>query len=150
MLALLGLLGFCLFPYFFTVALRYTAAGQAVVILPTIPMLTLLFSAALGRERLTGRRILSLLIAAAGACVALDGTGLNGLSIGYASFGGNTLMFAAAISSAMYNVLVPPLAVWHGPIAVVLAAMFAGTVILAILPGPDIVGMLESDRKSVV
>src|SRR5580692_8680717 len=115
MLALLGLLGFCLFPYFFTVTLRYTAAGQAVVILPTIPMLTLLFSAALGRERLTGRRILSLLIAAAGACVALDGTGLNGLSIGYASFGGNTLMFAAAISSAMYNVLVPPLAVWHGP-----------------------------------
>lgn len=140
-LALLGILGFCLFPFLFTAALLHAGAGQAALALPAIPMLTLLFAAVLGRERLTWRKAAGVALAGAGVCVAL---GMGASALPGATLAGGALMLGAAASSAGYNVLVPPLAGRHGTLTVVLSSMVAGTAALALLAAPGLLARLPS------
>lgn len=132
-LSLLGIPGFCLFPYFFTAALRHTNAGQVALVLPTIPMLTLLLAASLGRERLTLLRVVGVATAGAGVCVALGLVGPGGLVASNIALEGGLLMLAAAASSAIFNVFAPPFIAEVGAARAVLIGMAAGTLGLTLL-----------------
>lgn len=140
-LSLLGVPGFCLFPYLFTAALQHAGAGQAALVLPTTPMLTLLLAASLGRERLTLRRLAGIVTAGVGVCVALGATD-PGASASQIALDSGALMLAAAASSAIYNVFAPPFIVRHGASRVVLVGMIAGTLGLALLALPGLSGGL--------
>jgi drug/metabolite transporter (DMT)-like permease len=132
-LVLLGLLGFCLYPFLFTAALRHAEAALAALALPLIPLLTLVLGAALGRERLTARKLVGVTVAGVGVSGAygFDTSALPGAAL----FGG-ALMLGAAASSAAYNVLAPPLVVRRGSLGVVLVATAAGTMALALVTLP--------------
>ena len=141
-LSLLGIPGFCLFPYLFTAALRHTGAGQVALVLPTIPLLTLLLAASLGRERLTLRRVAGIAAAGAGVCVALGAAGPGGVAASQIALGGGMLMLSAAASSAVFNVFAPPFIAEVGAARAVLVGMAAGTLGLALLALAGISGAL--------
>jgi drug/metabolite transporter (DMT)-like permease len=98
----LGALQFGLFGYFFTASLEYVPAARAAMVLATMPILTLLFSALLGRERLAVTKALGAILACGGVSLAL---GDRGLVVGDEAWKGDALMFGAAVIGSLYNVM---------------------------------------------
>lgn len=101
----LGLLCFTLQPLLYNVSLVYTTAARAALAMSTMPLLTMLLSAALGHERLSRRRSLGVLVAMGGVALAL----LAGLGSAPAdAWVGDLVMLACAGVMAVFNVLCPP------------------------------------------
>jgi drug/metabolite transporter (DMT)-like permease len=98
----LGALQFGLFGWFFTASLQYVPAARAAMVLATMPILTLAFSAMMGRERLTLPKAVGALLACGGVALAL---GDRALSVGSEAWKGDALMFGAALIGSLYNVL---------------------------------------------
>jgi drug/metabolite transporter (DMT)-like permease len=98
----LGALQFGLFGWFFTAALQYVPAARAAMVLATMPILTLVLSALLGRERVTVPKALGAVLACVGVSLAL---GDRGLAVGDQAWKGDLLMFGAALVGSLYNVL---------------------------------------------
>lgn len=102
----LGLLFFALFPVLFNAALRFTTAARGALALSTLPVLTMLAAAILRVERLSGRKILGVILAMAGVAMAL---GLDFRTAPVGAWRGDLLMLAAAACMALYNALSRPL-----------------------------------------
>ena len=75
--AALGVLFFGIFFVVYNAALHYTTAARGSLALSTLPLVTMLVAALLGREALTTRKTAGVLIAITGVAIAL-GTGLYG------------------------------------------------------------------------
>ena len=97
----LGLVQFGLFPWLFTMSLSHIPAGRAALVLATQPLLPLLLSSMVGRERLTSVKVFGGLLALAAVAVAL-GDRLGGG--GAAAWKGDLFMFGASVSGSLYNV----------------------------------------------
>ena len=98
----LGALQFGLFGWCFTAAMLYVPAARAAMVLATMPILTLVLSALLGRERVTVPKALGAILACVGVSLAL---GDRGLSVSDEAWKGDLLMFGAALIGSLYNVL---------------------------------------------
>ncbi|HEX2115588.1 MAG TPA: DMT family transporter, partial [Alphaproteobacteria bacterium] len=98
----LGALQFGLFGWLFTASLQYVPAARAALVLATMPMLTLALSALMGREKLTGPKVLGALFAFGGVAFAL---GDRAQSAGDQVWRGDALMFGAALIGSVYNVV---------------------------------------------
>ncbi|HEX7810914.1 MAG TPA: DMT family transporter [Burkholderiales bacterium] len=100
-IAVLGLIQFALFAWFFSAALQYIPAARGALVLSTQPLLTLGLAVALKRERFT-------LAKAAGGIVALLGVAFalgDRVSVpGSDTMRGDLLMFGAAVTGSIYNV----------------------------------------------
>jgi drug/metabolite transporter (DMT)-like permease len=68
----LALLFFTIYPYTFALALAYTTAVRGSLALASMPLLTLAFAIAIGREALLWRRVIGMLIAVAGLAFVLS------------------------------------------------------------------------------
>ncbi|CAN5893495.1 hypothetical protein BH11PSE13_BH11PSE13_35010 [soil metagenome] len=123
----LGLLFFGLFPALFNASLAFTTAARGAIALSTLPLLTMLAGAAIGTERLTGRKTLGVLIAMAGVVAALV-SGLSSAPAG--AWRGDLLMIAAALCMAIYNVGSKPFIGRSSPIGFTVVAMGVGAVCL--------------------
>ncbi len=104
--AALGVLFFSLFFVIYNVALSYTTAARGSLALSILPLSTMLVAALLGRESLTRRKTLGVLIAMLGVAAAL-GTGLAEAPPG--AWRGDVTMAAATLCMALYNVWSRPL-----------------------------------------
>jgi drug/metabolite transporter (DMT)-like permease len=94
---LLGLVGYSLQAALFFAALRHLDPALADLLLFAYPGLVMLGAAALGRERLTARRLTALAVAAAGVALVLVGGGLGAIdAVGVA------LALAAAVAYSGY------------------------------------------------
>ncbi len=82
--AALGVMYFAFFIVLFNLAFRYTTAARGSLALSTLPLMTMLVGAAFGVEALDTRKSVGVIIAMAGAAVALV-TGLAAAPAGYAS-----------------------------------------------------------------
>jgi len=97
----LGLVQFALFPWLFTMSLSHIPAGRAALVLSTQPLLTLLLSSLVGRERLTVVKVFGGLLALGAVAVALgDRLGDGGAGV----WRGDLFMFGASVSGSLYNV----------------------------------------------
>jgi drug/metabolite transporter (DMT)-like permease len=104
--AVLGVLFFALFFFIYNVAMSLTTAARGSLALSVLPLTTMVVAALFGREALTRRKTLGVLIAIAGVALALS-TGLADAPAG--AWRGDAIMAAATLCMAVYNVWSRPL-----------------------------------------
>jgi drug/metabolite transporter (DMT)-like permease len=126
----LGVLFFALFPILFNASLIFTTAACGALALSTLPLLTMLVGAALGREALTMRKSVGVLIAMCGVALALF-SGLAGAPAG--AWRGDLLMVAAALCMAFYSIWSKPFISRSGPISFTATAMGVGALCLVLI-----------------
>ncbi len=102
----LGVLFFGMFFVIYNVSLRYTTAARGSLALSTLPLVTMLVAAFLGREALTARKTAGVFIAMTGVAIAL-GTGLAAAPLG--AWRGDLIMVGGTLCMALYNVWSQPL-----------------------------------------
>jgi drug/metabolite transporter (DMT)-like permease len=99
--ALLGVFFFSLFFVIYNVAMSFTTAARGSLALCTLPLVTMVVAALLGREALTARKTLGVVIAVGGVAIALA-TGLAGAPAG--AWRGDLAMAGGTLCMAFYNV----------------------------------------------
>ena len=110
--------------------LQHIGAAQAALIFSLFPLLTLLLSAALGRERITPSLVLGVLISIAGVALALAPK-LGASQAGH--WWGELAVAAAACTGALCSVLYKPFLQRYPTIPVSAFAMLASVLFLALL-----------------
>jgi drug/metabolite transporter (DMT)-like permease len=130
--AALGFLFFTIFPVLFNASLIFTTAARGALALSTLPLLTMLVAAAMGREPLTFRKTVGVVTAMTGVALAL----LSGLaSAPTGAWRGDLLMVAAALCMAFYSIWSKPFIQRSGPIPFTAAAMAVGAACLIAISG---------------
>jgi drug/metabolite transporter (DMT)-like permease len=104
--AALGVMFYGVFFVVYAEALVYTSAARGSLAVSTLPVLTMVVAALLGRERLTWRKTLGVLIAMGGVGLALA-AGLQDAPP--QAWRGDLIMLGGMLSMALYNVLSRPL-----------------------------------------
>lgn len=122
-LAALGLVGQCLYQYWFVGALAATSVSNAALILAFTPVLIALVGAAVGEERVTAVHWLGVLLSLAGIYLVVG----RGMSVGGSTLRGDLTMFAAVCCWAIYTMGSRPLMARHSPVAVSGLSMAIGT-----------------------
>lgn len=102
----LGALFFSVFFVIYNVAMSYTTAARGSLALSMLPLTTMLVAAILGREALTKRKTIGVLIAVGGVAIALS-AGLRNAPPD--AWRGDLVMAAATLCMALYNVWSRPL-----------------------------------------
>lgn len=100
---LIGIIGFAVYPLLILGAIAQTSALNASVVMALSPVLTMLGAGLFLGEELNGRMVIGLVIAVAGAVVAVLGDnprGLAGLTLDY----GEPLALVAAVCLSFYTI----------------------------------------------
>lgn len=134
---LAGVLIVAVYHLSFNLGTSYTTAGTAALVVALAPALTVLLAAVLGYERLTSRRLIGVALAFAGVVVVIA-VG-SGATISLASAKGPGIVLAAAVSFALYSVLLKPLFARYGAIALTAASSLVGTGVLLAFARPTTV-----------
>jgi drug/metabolite transporter (DMT)-like permease len=130
-IALLGITQFGVLIALLNYGLAFVPAARAALIFATLPLLTMLLSAALGRERLTLAKSAGVLLTIAGVGLALGETALErGRAHGWV---GELSVFASALSGAVCSVLYRPYLRKYPTLPVSAFAMLASVAFLALL-----------------
>jgi drug/metabolite transporter (DMT)-like permease len=131
----LGILFFAVFFFAYNIAMSLTSAARGSLALSVLPLTTMLAAALLGREELTRRKTLGVLIAIAGVAIALS-AGLGDAPAG--AWRGDLIMAAATVCMALYNVWSRPLMARSSMLGFLAAGMGCGaaaSVLLAWVSG---------------
>jgi drug/metabolite transporter (DMT)-like permease len=104
--AALGVMFFAVFFVIYNVSMSLTTAARGSLALSTLPLVTMLVAALLGREKLSARKSAGVLIAMAGVAAAL-GTGLADAPAG--AWRGDLIMIGGTLIMALYSI-------WAGPL----------------------------------
>lgn len=122
-------LGAMFYGVFFVVygeALAYTTAARGALAVSTLPLLTMVIAALLGRERMNARKTIGVLVAMAGVAAALAA----GLGIAPKdAWRGDAIMIAGMLCMALYNVLSRPLMARSSPLGYAAAGMGCGALL---------------------
>ena len=131
-IALLGITQFGILIALLNFGLAYIPAARAALLFATLPLLTMLLAAALGRERLTRSKVTGVLLTIVGIAAAL---GEKALGRGPASdaWVGELAVFASAVSGAACSVLYRPYLRRYPALPVSAFAMLASVAFLAVL-----------------
>ncbi|MEX0923932.1 MAG: DMT family transporter [Rhodovibrionaceae bacterium] len=131
----LGVVQFGLLIALLNVGLKYMPATRAGLLFTTFPLLTMLFAAALGREKLTAAKTAGVLLSIAGVAVTL-GEGLLVETV-ETEWLGAACVLGAACCGAVCSVLYRPYLGRNPTLSVGTLAMFAAVLFLAILSLPE-------------
>jgi drug/metabolite transporter (DMT)-like permease len=137
-LILLGLLGNGVYQLLFIYGLDLTRAGNAALLLATIPVWTLLFSALAREGTLDGRVFAGIAATFAGMLLVVAG-GAQEVALGTGSLRGDIFMVLAAMSWAGYTVGSRPLIVRYGAIPVTAWTLWIGAAGLVLIGVPDLI-----------
>jgi drug/metabolite transporter (DMT)-like permease len=129
-ITLLAALLFGIFPFAFNAGLRWTEASQGALVLATIPVWTALLARSMGRELLSPRQGLGLVLTIIGVVIAVTGRGID-WDNGALALAGDGLMLIAAVCGSIYSVLVKRAFVHYSALTVTAYGMLFGTVMLA-------------------
>ena len=134
-------------------ALQHVGAAQAAMIFSLFPLLTLLLSAALGREQITPALQLGVLLSVAGVALSLLPK-LATTPAGAGGWWGESAVAAAACTGALCSVLYRPYLQRYPTVPVSAFAMLASVGVLALLAlsegWPGRVTSLSADAWAVV
>lgn len=136
-LALLGFLGVFANQVLFILGLARTTATNAAILMPSIPVFTVLVAAVLGVERLSPRRAAGVGVAVAGALVLLNPTRFS--LAGGTSFG-DLLILLNCLAYAAYLVLQRPLLQRLPPLTLIAWAFVFGGVGVLVVAAPSLAG----------
>jgi drug/metabolite transporter (DMT)-like permease len=121
-----GLLVVVGYHMFLNVGTRYTTSGVAALVVALAPGLTMLMAVALGLDRISLRRVLGLAVAFSGVAIVVALGAGNDLSLQGAK--GPVIVLGAALSFALYNVILKPLLGRYDLLALTAATSLVGTV----------------------
>ena len=121
--AALGVMFYGVFFVVYGESLVYTTAARGSLAVSTLPVLTMIVAALLGRERLSVRKTLGVLVAMGGVAIALA-AGLGDAPA--EAWQGDLIMVAGMLSMALYNVLSRPLMARSSPLGYATAGMAFG------------------------
>jgi drug/metabolite transporter (DMT)-like permease len=130
-IGLLGILQFGVVVCLLNFALQTISSARAALIFSSFPLLTLVFSAALGRERITYTKCLGVLLTIAGVGLALWEKALQTSAPGHRWIG-ELAVLAAAASGAACSVLYRPYLQKYPTLPLSALAMLASVVFLAV------------------
>jgi drug/metabolite transporter (DMT)-like permease len=128
--AALGVMFYGAFFVVYAEALVYTTAARGSLAISTLPVLTMIVAAALGREALTARKTLGVVIAMGGVALALA-AGLAEAPPG--AWRGDLIMTGGMLSMALYNVLSRPFMQRSSPLGYAAAGMAFGSGLNALI-----------------
>jgi len=121
--AALGVMFYGAFFVVYAEALVYTTAARGALAISTLPVLTMIVAPLLGREPLSVRKTLGVLVAMGGVAIALAA----GLADAPAqAWRGDLIMTAGMLSMALYNVLSRPFMQRSSPLGYATAGMAFG------------------------
>ena len=135
----LGVLGNVIYQLLFIHGLDLTSAGNASLLLATVPVWTILLSSFLGHERPSPLVWLGILGTLAGMILVVAGGA--GVELGGSSLQGDLLMAAAAMGWAGYTVGSRDMIRKYGPLRTTTWTLAVGTVGLVLLGAPDLVAL---------
>jgi drug/metabolite transporter (DMT)-like permease len=134
-LFLYGLLGVSFNQVLFILGLSLTSAINTTILTATIPVFTLAAAVGLGRERLTARPALGIVLAGAGALALLNAQRFDWSSH---SFRGDLLLLANGTSYSFYLVLSRPILARYRVVTFTAAVFRYGAILIALLAVPEI------------
>ncbi len=126
--AVLGIVQFAVLVALLNVSLLYISSGRAALVFSAFPLLTMLLAAILGRERMTVRKSLGVVITMIGVGVAI-GSKAAGESEGFL---GEAIALGAAFCGAVCSVLYRPYLERYPALGVSGFAMLASVIFLAV------------------
>ena len=135
--AWLSVLGHVAYQVFFITGLSITLAGNASLMLATVPMWIAILSPALGHERFSWTVLGGVSITMAGLTLVIIG-GSSGMALGGETMRGDLFMLAAAVVWALYTVLGRRLVRRNGALEVTAWTLWVGTVALVLMGLPDL------------
>ena len=133
----IAVLGNVAYQWLFILGIDATRAGNASVILATVPVWTAFLSLALGHEKPGPALWAATVGTLAGMALVVLG-GPSEVELGGATLGGDVLMIAAAVCWAAYTVGSRPLVTRYGALPVTAWTVWIGTVGLLILGTPSL------------
>lgn len=128
-IALLGIVQFAVLIALLNHGLKTVPAARAALVLASYPLITLLFAAALGWERLTARKAIGVALTILGVGIALAEK-LAGTAAAGISWSGDIAILGAAVSGAVCSVLYRPYLQRYPTLAVGTVAMLASVAAL--------------------
>jgi drug/metabolite transporter (DMT)-like permease len=131
-IALLGIVQFGVLIALLNVGLAYIPSSRAALIFATLPLLTMLMSAALGRERLTSAKVAGVLLTIVGVGGAVGEKAFQRGDVSHVWIG-ELAIFASAVSGAACSVLYRPYLRKYPTLPVSAFAMLASVGFLALL-----------------
>lgn len=141
----LGVGGNVLYQVLFIFGLDWTLAGNAALMLATVPVFVMLFSVALGHERASLLGWSGVVLSFTGIALVVWG-GARNLGFGATTVRGDLAMLGAAVLWSAYTVGSRPLVRRYGTLPVTAFTMWVGTVGLVLLAVP---GLLSQDWGAV-
>ena len=135
-LFLYGLLGVSFNQVLFILGLYLTTAINTTILTTTIPVFTLAAAVALGREKLTARPALGIVLAAVGALALLNAQRFDWSS---SSFRGDLLLLANCTSYSFYLVLSRPLLARYRVVTFTAAVFRYGAILIGLVALPDLI-----------
>lgn len=123
-LLLLGLLGIPLNQFLYLYGIGFTTAANGALLYATTPVLVMVLSNILLKEKVTVRKAAGILLAFGGVVIVIFERGLD-FSSGYTY--GNIVIFVAVIAWGLFTVLGRPLILKYGALKITCLAMLAGT-----------------------
>lgn len=128
--AALGVMFYGVFFVVYAEALVYTSAARGSLAVSTLPVLTMVVAALMGREPLTARKTVGVFVAMAGVAIALA-AGLADAPPG--AWRGDLIMTAGMLSMALYNVLSRSYMARSSPLGYATAGMAFGAGLNALI-----------------
>lgn len=129
-MAALGIIQFAVLIALLNVGLTYIPAARASLVFSAFPMLTMMIAAALGRERMTGRKTVGVMLTMLGVGLSLGDKIFDDAAV---NLRGEAAVLAAALCGAVCSVLYRPYLQRYPALAVSGYAMLASVVFLALL-----------------
>jgi drug/metabolite transporter (DMT)-like permease len=141
----LGLLGNVLYQALFIYGIDGTRAGNAALMLSTVPLIVTVLSVALKHETISRAGWAGVVLSISGIVVILWGSS-RGLSFGSDTIRGDLIMLGSALAWSVYTVLSSPYVQKYGTLPVTAFTMWIGTVGLVAVSTP---ALLAQDWISI-
>jgi drug/metabolite transporter (DMT)-like permease len=135
-IALLGIGQFGILVALLNLGLKYVPAGRAALIFATFPFMTLIIGRVLGREELSGNKVVGVLATILGVAVVL-GPAVYNKSFGTSEWLGVLAILGSAFSGALCSVLYGPYVRKYPALQVSFFAMLAAAVFLILVAIPE-------------
>lgn len=129
LLVLLAMLLYAIFPLALNAGLRWTEASRGSLMLATIPVWTAILAHAAGREHLSRRQGVGLVLSMVGVGIAVASRGLDWEGERLA-FAGDGLILLAAVCGAAYSVMSKRAFVHYSALTITAYGMLIGTAML--------------------
>nr|WP_035459635.1 DMT family transporter [Microvirga flocculans] len=131
----LGIVQFGILIALLNLGVQFISSTRAALLFSTFPLMTMVIAAALGRERLSGRKAIGVVLTVVGVAIALGERLITESSAGEGM--GALLVLAAALCGAACSVLYRPYLVRYPTLPVGFWAMLASVVFLSGLAGAE-------------